>query len=174
MLATRDARFFDEDLAGRVTTFLDRRQLFDPALIAQARQIAADGGCTGEAGEDFVARAVASFALSGEPVDRAWYGELSAISAVAADIAGVSTTHINHLTPRVLDIDDLYRRMSQRGIAMIDAIQGPPRWTGPDVLLRQTSFAPWPSHGCSGRPTARSPRGPCGCASAKSRRAVWP
>ncbi len=140
MLATRDARFFDEDLAGRVTTFLDRRQLFDPALIAQARQIAADGGCTGEAGEDFVARAVASFALSDEPVDRAWYGELSAISAVAADIAGVSTTHINHLTPRVLDIDDLYRRMSQRGIAMIDAIQGPPRWTGPDVLLRQTSF----------------------------------
>ena len=62
------------------------------------------------------------------------------MSAVAADIAGVSTTHINHLTPRVLDIDELYRRMTERGIAMIDAIQGPPRWDGPDVLLRQTSF----------------------------------
>ena len=62
------------------------------------------------------------------------------VSAVAADIAGVTTTHINHLTPRVLDIDELYRRMTARGVTMTDAIQGPPRWHGPDVLLRQTSF----------------------------------
>ena len=39
-------------------------------------------------------------------------------------------THINHLTPRVLDIDELYARMSARGIAMIDEIQGPPRLEG--------------------------------------------
>src|SRR5690242_1471835 len=63
-----------------------------------------------------------------------------ALPIFAADIAGVSTTHINHLTPRVLDIDELYRRMTARGITMIDAIQGPPSWHGPDVLLRQTSF----------------------------------
>ena len=50
------------------------------------------------------------------------------------------STHINHLTPRVLDIDDLYARMAARGIAMIDEIQGPPGGAGPDVLLRQTSF----------------------------------
>jgi uncharacterized glyoxalase superfamily metalloenzyme YdcJ len=30
--------------------------------------------------------------------------------------------------------------MQSRGIAMIDEIQGPPNWEGPDVLLRQTSF----------------------------------
>jgi uncharacterized glyoxalase superfamily metalloenzyme YdcJ len=30
--------------------------------------------------------------------------------------------------------------MTARGITMIDAIQGPPRWGGPDLLLRQTSF----------------------------------
>ena len=140
MLATHDTRFFDNDLRGRVEHFLGARQLFAPSLIADARRIAADGGCAGHIADDFVARAVASFALSSEPVDRAWYTELTAVSAVAADIAGVSTTHINHLTPRVLDIDDLYRRMTERGIAMIDAIQGPPRWDGPDVLLRQTSF----------------------------------
>src|SRR5699024_8442005 len=63
-----------------------------------------------------------------------------AVSAVAADIGGVATTHINHLTPRVLDIDELYQRMEARGITMIDEIQGPPSWEGPDVLLRQTSF----------------------------------
>ncbi len=66
-------------------------------------------------------------------MDRAWYAELEDVSAVAADIGGVSSTHINHLTPRVLDIDELYRRMSAHGIAMIDSIQGPPSWAGPDV-----------------------------------------
>ncbi|MGK2865033.1 MAG: 2-oxoadipate dioxygenase/decarboxylase [Mycobacterium sp.] len=140
MLATADTRFFSPDLRTRVERFLDDRQLFDPALIADARRIAADGGAAdGEAGT-FVARATAAFALSADPIDTGWYTELSQISAVAADIAGVRSTHINHLTPRVLDIDELYRRMVARGIVMIGTIQGPPRWDGPDVLLRQTSF----------------------------------
>jgi len=140
MLALRDPRFFDADLRARAQTFLDRRQLFDPALIAWATVIAADGGCEADEAEAFVAQAVAAFALSHEPIDKSWYDELSRVSAVAADIAGVTSTHINHLTPRVLDIDELYRRMTARGVTMIDAIQGPPRWNGPAVLLRQTSF----------------------------------
>jgi uncharacterized glyoxalase superfamily metalloenzyme YdcJ len=140
MLATEDPRYFDAELRARVRAFLARRQLFDPALLAQARVIAADGGCDADAAPAFVAAAVAAFALSREPIEKSWYDELSRVSAVAADIAGVGSTHINHLTPRVLDIDELYRRMSERGITMIDAIQGPPRTGGPDVLLRQTSF----------------------------------
>jgi uncharacterized glyoxalase superfamily metalloenzyme YdcJ len=140
MLATADTRFFDADLRPRVERFIAARHLFDPALIARARVIAADGGCHANAADDFVARAVSAFALSREPIDIGWYTELSEVSAVAADIAGVTTTHINHLTPRVLDIDELYRRMTAKGITMIDAIEGPPRWAGPDVLLRQTSF----------------------------------
>lgn len=140
MLATADARFFSPGLRARVERFLEERRLFDPALVAEARRIAADGGADGERAEAFVADAVAVFALSAEPIDRGWYDELTAVSAVAADIAGVRSTHINHLTPRVLDIDELYRRMTARGIAMIDAIQGPPAFAGPDVLLRQTSF----------------------------------
>jgi uncharacterized glyoxalase superfamily metalloenzyme YdcJ len=140
MLAIRDPRFFDAELRARVQGFLGRRQLFDPALLARARVIAADGGCDVDEADDFVAQAVAAFALSREPIEKSWYDELSQVSAVAADIAGVCSTHINHLTPRVLDIDELYRRMTARGITMIDAIQGPPRWDGPAVLLRQTSF----------------------------------
>ena len=139
MLATEDARFFSPDLRTRVQRFVGQRELFDPALITQAQGIAADG-CPEAGADDFVRRAVAAFALSRTPIDKAWYDELSDVSAVAADIAGVSTTHINHLTPRVLDIDELYRRMTARGITMIDAIQGPPRTDGPPVLLRQTSF----------------------------------
>jgi len=140
MLAIRDPRFFDAELRARVQRFLGRRQLFDPALLARARVIAADGGCDVDEADDFVAQAVAAFALSREPIEKSWYDELSQVSAVAADIAGVCSTHVNHLTPRVLDIDELYRRMTARGITMIDTIQGPPRWDGPAVLLRQTSF----------------------------------
>ena len=140
MLAVEDPRFFDIGLRARVQMFLGHRQLFDPALIARARVIAAADGCDAEDADDFVAQAVAAFALSREPIDKSWYDELSRVSAVAADIAGVTSTHINHLTPRVLDIDELFRRMTARGVTMIDAIQGPPRWGGPAVLLRQTSF----------------------------------
>jgi uncharacterized glyoxalase superfamily metalloenzyme YdcJ len=140
MLATADERFFSPDLRDRVERFVGARQLFDPALITEARRIAADGGAAPARAQRFVAAAVSAFALSREPIDRGWHDELTKVSAVAADIAGVRTTHINHLTPRVLDIDELYRRMTARGIAMIDAIQGPPAWRGPDVLLRQTSF----------------------------------
>jgi uncharacterized glyoxalase superfamily metalloenzyme YdcJ len=140
MLATRDPRFFDAGLRRRVEAFLARRELFDPTLIARARVIAAHGGCAPDEADEFVGRAVAAFALSREPIDKAWYDELSRVSAVAADIAGVGSTHINHLTPRVLDIDELYRRMTARGITMINTIQGPPRTEGPAVLLRQTSF----------------------------------
>ena len=140
MLATRDPRYFDPDLRTRVETFVARRQLFEPALLDRARIIAAEGACDAEEGQAFVAAAVGAFALSREPINKSWYDELSRVSAVAADIAGVCSTHINHLTPRVLDIGDLYQRLTGRGITMIDAIQGPPRTDGPAVLLRQTSF----------------------------------
>lgn len=140
LLAVSDRRFFSADLAGRLRNFLHTRRLFRDDLLSLADRAVADGGLGNSDAEVFLDLAIGSFALSGEPVDRGWYEELEAVSSVAADIGGVRSTHINHLTPRVLDIDDLYRSMSVRGIEMIDAIQGPPAWNGPDVLLRQTSF----------------------------------
>lgn len=140
LLATQDRRYFSADLAQRLEAFLARRRLFSPRLLELADRAEAGGGLEPDAADEFLTLATASFALSAEPVDRAWYDELSQVSAVAADIGGVGSTHINHLTPRVLDIDALYARMTGLGIEMIDKIQGPPRWAGPDVLLRQTSF----------------------------------
>lgn len=140
MLVPEDRRFFDADLESRLKNALRARRLFPETLLELADSAAAHGELDAPTAERFLDMAVAAFALSSEPVDQAWYAELEAVSSVAADIGGVSTTHINHLTPRVLDIDELYKRMSARGIEMIDTIQGPPRWRGPDVLLRQTSF----------------------------------
>jgi uncharacterized glyoxalase superfamily metalloenzyme YdcJ len=140
MLVTDDRRFFSADLQSRLDAFLARRTLFPPDLLELAARAIAGGGLDGDDAERFLKLAVEAFTLSSEPVDAAWYAELERVSSVAADIGGVASTHINHLTPRVLDIDELYARMSARGITMIDTIQGPPRWDGPDVLLRQTSF----------------------------------
>jgi uncharacterized glyoxalase superfamily metalloenzyme YdcJ len=140
MLVPEDRRFFDEDLENRLTGFLAQRELFPSELLALADRAEAERELSEADAARFLDLAAAAFALSSEPVDRGWYTELERISGVAADIGGVTTTHINHLTPRVLDIDDLYASMQARGIQMIDEIQGPPRWHGPDVLLRQTSF----------------------------------
>lgn len=140
MLAVDDARFFDAPTRARLERFVEERHLFSEELLALADRAAAEGGLPADDADELLRLATDAFRLSEEPVDRAWYTHLERISAVAADVGGVPATHINHLTPRVLDIDDLYRRMSERGITMIDEVQGPPAWEGPDVLLRQTSF----------------------------------
>jgi uncharacterized glyoxalase superfamily metalloenzyme YdcJ len=140
MLTPADARFFDDDLRSQLENFLAGRELFPPELLGLASRAEREKGLPEAEAQRFLELAVESFELSGKPVDKAWYETLEQVSAVAADIGGVRSTHINHLTPRVLDIDELYRKMTERGIEMTDAIQGPPRWAGPDVLLRQTSF----------------------------------
>ncbi|GAB6903492.1 VOC family protein [Kineosporia succinea] len=142
MLVIDDRRFFDERTESELREFLGARTLFPAELLELADRMELQGSLPPAAADRFLDLATASFALSAEPVDRAWYARLEEISSVAADIGGVTSTHINHLTPRVLDIDALYERMGRLGIEMIDRIQGPPRTPEgvPDVLLRQTSF----------------------------------
>jgi uncharacterized glyoxalase superfamily metalloenzyme YdcJ len=140
MLVVDDRRYFDADTQARLQAVLAGRVLFGPELLALADRAAAEGGLPEREADELLTRATAAFALSRTPVDREWYAHLERISSVAADIGGVDSTHLNHLTPRVLDIDALQARMTDRGIEMIDEIQGPPGWEGPDLLLRQTSF----------------------------------
>lgn len=140
MLTIDDPRFFTAGQQQRLKGFINARTLFPDELLELADRAASAGGLDDGEAATLLDLATAAFELSDEPVDHAWYRELEKVSAVAADIGGVSSTHINHLTPRVLDIDDLYNRMEDLGITMIDEVQGPPAWRGPDVLLRQTSF----------------------------------
>ncbi|UQX87733.1 VOC family protein [Jatrophihabitans telluris] len=140
VLTADDRRFFDARTQDDLERFLAARTLFSDELLGLAERAVADLGLAEDEAQRFLDLATGCFALSEDPVDERWYRRLEAISSVAADIGGVSSTHINHLTPRVLDIDELYGRMSSRGIEMISEIQGPPAWSGPEVLLRQTSF----------------------------------
>jgi uncharacterized glyoxalase superfamily metalloenzyme YdcJ len=140
MLVSDDPRFFDAATREAIDAHVTGRDLLAPGLREHLARAESQGGVRRADATEFIHLAVATFELDREPIDLTWHDHLEAISPVAADIAAAPGTHLNHLTPRVLDIDELYRSMEARGIRMIDAIQGPPAWDGPLVLLRQTSF----------------------------------
>jgi len=67
------------------------------------------------------------------------YELLRAEHPIVADIVCFPSAHINHLTPRTLDIDQVQMTMVERAMPAKDKIEGPPRRACP-ILLRQTSF----------------------------------
>jgi uncharacterized glyoxalase superfamily metalloenzyme YdcJ len=73
-------------------------------------------------------------------VDQETYLALHNEHRLIADVVCFPGCHINHLTPRTLDIDRVQELMPKYGIEPKILIEGPPRREVP-VLLRQTSFA---------------------------------
>ncbi len=139
-LVADDERFFSADLGAEVERRVAGRRLLAPELQAAVAAANRDGGVTEANADRFVELAVGAFRLNLEAIDADWHARLDAVSPVASDIAAAAGTHLNHLTPRVGDIVALHALMEAEGVTMIDRIQGPPAWDGPDVLLRQTSF----------------------------------
>ncbi len=72
-------------------------------------------------------------------MDLETYEALHAEHRLIADVVCFHGPHINHLTPRTLDIDEVQRRMPAAGMNPKEVIEGPPRRDCP-ILLRQTSF----------------------------------
>jgi uncharacterized glyoxalase superfamily metalloenzyme YdcJ len=72
-------------------------------------------------------------------VSRADYQRLHDAHRLIADVVCFKGPHINHLTPRTLDIDAAQAEMPRRGIVAKEVVEGPPRRRVP-ILLRQTSF----------------------------------
>jgi uncharacterized glyoxalase superfamily metalloenzyme YdcJ len=98
------------------------------------------GGLTEGEAVEFVAEALETFRWHGKAtVSAETYKRLHDAHRLIADVVSFKGPHINHLTPRTLDIDAVQRRMPERGITPKAVIEGPPR-RACDVLLRQTSF----------------------------------
>ncbi|SPO36014.1 related to DUF1338 domain protein [Pseudozyma flocculosa] len=72
-------------------------------------------------------------------VSKADYELLKTAHPLVADIVSFRGPHINHLTPRTLDIDEVQREMGRRGIDAKEIVEGPPPRINP-IYLRQTSF----------------------------------
>ena len=119
---------------------LARRNIFTPRALRLIERAEAAGGLTAAEAEEFVQQALETFRWHREAtVSAALYQQLSAQHKLIADVVAFKGPHINHLTPRTLDIDTVQAGMPGRGINPKAVIEGPPPRRCP-ILLRQTSF----------------------------------
>ncbi|MBX5158264.1 VOC family protein [Rhizobium sp. NZLR8] len=130
----------DEGLRGEAAAILAARRIYTPRAIALIERHERDGGLTGPEAVEFVAEALETFRWHGEAtISAKTYKRLHDAHRLIADVVSFKGPHINHLTPRTLDIDAVQARMPERGITPKAVIEGPPR-RHCDILLRQTSF----------------------------------
>ncbi|KAH7123033.1 hypothetical protein EDB81DRAFT_847334 [Dactylonectria macrodidyma] len=131
----------DEEARKLATTLIDRREIFSPKLL-ELLDVAEhnDNRLSHQEAEIFVTEAMKTF--SWRPVASASESEYKTLVSehpILADIASFKSSHINHLTPRTLDITASQKRMGAEGLQVKDRIEGPPARKCP-ILLRQTSF----------------------------------
>ena len=130
----------DPELRQQVADILARRDIFTPRLRELLAIWQQQGGFTNSEADEFVAEALETFRWHQQAaVDLPTYNALLAQHRLVADVACFRGPHINHLTPRTLDIDQAQQLMPEYGITPKETIEGPPRRRCP-ILLRQTSF----------------------------------
>ena len=130
----------DEALRAESAKILSRRRIFTDGALALIDQAERDGGLAQADAERFVEEALETFRWHGDAtVDLPTYHALHNAHRPVADVVSFRGPHINHLTPRTLDIDAAQAAMIEHGMAAKAVIEGPPRRACP-ILLRQTSF----------------------------------
>lgn len=129
----------DAHLRKRSEEILTKRDIFTPRLYELVEKAEKQGGLNEADAEDFIRQATYTFKWHEDAaVDKAFYEALKKEDPRAADIVCFKGPHINHLTPRTLEIDSIQAEMPLRGMNAKNVVEGPPP-TCP-VLLRQTSF----------------------------------
>lgn len=130
----------DAELREEASELLRRRNIFTPRALTLTSQFEQGGGLSEQDADEFVSEMLETFRWhSAATVSRAAYDRLRKSHRLIADVVCFKGPHINHLTPRTLDIDAAQREMPRRGISAKAVIEGPPRRKAP-ILLRQTSF----------------------------------
>lgn len=130
-----------ETLREKTREIVSRRKIFDRRVIELIEMAEKNSlQLTYDHALEFVIQGINTFkwhASSVVALDT--YKELDSAVALLADIVCFRGPHVNHLTPRTLDIDEVQKQMKSRGFPTKDVIEGPPRRKCP-ILLRQTSF----------------------------------
>ncbi|MGP9765275.1 2-oxoadipate dioxygenase/decarboxylase HglS [Halomonas sp. AOP13-D3-9] len=130
----------DAELRERAAAIIASREIVTPQAVALIERFEAQGGLNEAEAETFVVEALETFRWHLDAtVDLATYQALHQEHRLIADVVCFRGPHINHLTPRTLDIDAVQQRMPTKGITPKAIIEGPPRRHCP-ILLRQTSF----------------------------------
>jgi len=119
---------------------LAQRRIFTDTALALIAQAEREGGLDQADARRFVIEALETFRWHGDAtVSLETYHALHDAHRLIADVVSFRGPHINHLTPRTLDIDAAQAGMLARGIDAKAVIEGPPPRRCP-ILLRQTSF----------------------------------
>jgi uncharacterized glyoxalase superfamily metalloenzyme YdcJ len=130
----------DEGLRNEAARILAERRIFTAGAIALTGQAERDGGLVKTDADRFVAEVLETFRWHDKAnVDAGMYHRLHDAHRLIADVVSFKGPHINHLTPRTLDIDGVQALMPEHGITPKAIVEGPPTRRCP-ILLRQTSF----------------------------------
>ncbi|CAG7566440.1 unnamed protein product [Fusarium equiseti] len=130
----------DEDLRSKAAEILSKRQIFTTRCIELIELFESQESFSESTAEEFIKEALETFRWhKTSTVDLKTYKALRKAHPLIADVVCFKGPHINHLTPRVLDIETAQIRMLRYGLQAKDAIEGPPPRSCP-ILLRQTSF----------------------------------
>lgn len=128
------------ELRQRAAAILARRDIFTPRCRELIVVHEEQGHFSSTQAREFVREALETFRWhSHATVDADTYHALHNEHRLIADVVCFPGCHINHLTPRTLDIDRVQALMPECGIVPKALIEGPPR-REVLILLRQTSF----------------------------------
>jgi len=129
----------DKALRQSAETALAKRNIFSKELLKLIEIHETQNALNDEQSAQFVAEALEVFRWHQQAqVDSETYQQLSIAHRLIADVVSFKGPHINHLTPRSLDIDALQKQLIKNFNAKA-VVEGPPRRACP-ILLRQTSF----------------------------------
>ncbi|KAK6386812.1 hypothetical protein LTS17_000074 [Exophiala oligosperma] len=119
---------------------LQRRNLFTDRLLDIIDRAESTQALSAQDADDLITDALKIFKWhSKSAVSLDQYQALNREQPMVADIACFPSAHINHLTPRTLDINLVQVEMVRQGLPAKDRIEGPPPRQCA-ILLRQTSF----------------------------------
>lgn len=130
----------DPVLREEILEILHARQIFSDEAIRLIEKSEEAGGLCEEDADHFVLEVLKTFCWHQDAtVTQDQYLLLHDEHRLIADVVAFKGPHINHLTPRTLDIDRVQKLMPEKGITPKAIIEGPPTRKCP-ILLRQTSF----------------------------------
>ena len=130
----------DEALRAQAAAILESRSIFTDDAIALTWKAEEEGGLNEADAARLIQAVLETFRWTGKArVDEATYNTLHDLHRLIADVVSFQGPHINHLTPRTLDIDACQQAMISGGLPAKAVIEGPPP-RHCHILLRQTSF----------------------------------
>jgi uncharacterized glyoxalase superfamily metalloenzyme YdcJ len=130
----------DGKLRADAAEVLAKRNIFTDGALELVERAEKQGGLHRDDARRFVDEVLETFRWHDKAiVSFEMYERLHDAHRLIADVVSFKGPHINHLTPRTLDIDQIQRRMPDEGISPKAIVEGPPTRKCP-ILLRQTSF----------------------------------